>query len=37
MMPTAPTSPSARNGTANGISTPRTPTDDANAEATPPM
>ena len=34
--PTAPTAPVSRNGTASGISAPRMPVVDANAETTPP-
>ncbi len=36
MRPTASTAPVSRNGTASGISAPRTPVVDANAETTPP-
>ena len=34
--PTAPTAPVSRNGTASGISAPRMPVVEANAETTPP-
>ena len=37
IMPTVPTSPASRNGTASGISVPRMPVVDANADTTPPM
>ena len=36
IMPTAPTAPVSRNGTASGISAPRMPVVEANADTTPP-
>jgi hypothetical protein len=36
IMPTAPTAPVSRNGTASGISAPRMPVVDANADTAPP-